>query len=264
MSEVTVFGTDYRKERAIIIDSKLGDALLNVFIYSAELVDNELYKELLHPETGRPFKSAKEYFETKSISIRQAYRYAYIGREIKPHLHASNKTSSADLASIGVAKIEEMVRHASDEIPRLMAEGTITLGDEEYSVEDLKETSFKNLKEELKKISKKVEKNELLEEQNKTLTLEKTALEKELKEERNFNFRYRETSDSFDQIDEDLKAAASAWETVQVRLNRIESDEIDSALALRLKTLIESIQMGAERIPYKHEKMLMELMNEEL
>jgi hypothetical protein len=250
MQELEVFGTDERKQRALILDAKLNDALLDTFIISAELVDEKLYKEL-------GYETAREYFENKSITIGQAYKYARIGREIKPLLAKGNPSSAAAFANIGVLKLDEIVRHASDQIPALMQGETIVLGDEEYTAEELQEVSDVNLTEKLRKLSKKVEKNELLEEQNKTLSLEKKTLEKELTEFKRRDEKYREYSVQFDEIDTDIREAFAALETVMKKITRIQSEQAPESLQLRLVNLIDSIQRGGERAAEMHQEVLL-------
>lgn len=255
MSDVTVFGTEERKQRALILDAKLNDALLDTFIISAELVDERLYQEL-------GFETARDYFENKSITIGQAYKYARIGREIKPLLLSTSTSKASLVANIGVKKLDEIVRHAADQIPALMKGDTIQLGDEEYSAEDLQEVSAVDLTEKLRKLSIKVERNEVLEQQVKTLELEKKALEKEVKEREGRDARYREISTSFDAIEKDLKEASAAYERVRVLVHRIDSQEIPDTLGLTLSTLITTIQQTSEMMAERHAQVMFNFADE--
>jgi hypothetical protein len=233
--EVFEFGTDERKNRALILDSKLNDALLDTFIISAELVDQKLYKEL-------GYETAKDYFQNKSISISQAYRFAGIGREIKPLISSGKTEYSSEIAHVGTRKLEEIVRHASEQLDGLFSDGKITLGDEEYSTDDLQEISFRELDERLKSLSKKVEKNELLEEQKKSLELEKKSLLKEQEELKKRDQKYRQISDDYDTIEKDIIDATEAFALVQKYITRIDGKEIPKDLGSRLKTLIQTVQ----------------------
>lgn len=255
MSEVVVFGTEERKKRALILDAKLNDALLDTFLISAELVDEKLYNEL-------GYETAREYFQDKSITIGQAYKYARIGREIKPLLSSNNSSSAKAFANIGVLKLDEIVRHASDQIPALMKGDSIMLGDEEYTAEELQEVTAVDLTEKLRKLSKKVERNEVLEQQVKTLELEKQALEKEVKEREDRDAKYREVSNDFDAIQRDLKEASAAYERVRILVHRIDSNEIPQALGLTLSTLITTIQETGEMMAERHAEVMFNFADE--
>lgn len=254
--EVFEFGTDERKNRALILDSKLNDALLDTFIFSAEMVDQKLYKEL-------GFETAKDYFQVKSISIRQAYRYAQIGREIKPLLKSGKTEFSSEISHVGTRKLEEIVRHASEQLDGLFSEGKITLGDEEYSTDDLQEISFRELDIRLKALSKKVAKNELLEEQKKSAELERDALLKEQEEFKKRDQKYREVSDNYDAIERDIVDATEGFAQVQKYITRIEGKEIPSDLGMRLKTLIQTIQNAGVDLAELHMDVMLN-MDEEL
>jgi len=247
--EVFEFGTDERKNRALILDSKLNDALLDTFVISAELVDQKLYKEL-------GYETAKDYFQNKSISVSQAYRYAQIGREIKPLLESGKTKHSISIANVGTSKLEEIVRHANDQLEGLFSEGKIKLGDEEYSTDDLQEISFRELDSRLKTLSKKVEKNDLLEEQNKSLQLEKKVLLKEQEEFKKRDQKYREASVTYDEMERDIVDATEAFAEVQKLLNRIETSLVPKQLGPRLKLLIETIQNAGVDIAETHSEVM--------
>ncbi|HAH52544.1 MAG TPA: hypothetical protein DCL80_15325 [Balneola sp.] len=247
--EVFEFGTEERKTRAVILDSKLNDALLDTFIISAELVDQKLYKEL-------GYESAKDYFQNKSISIRQAYRFAGIGREIKPLLSSGKTEFTSEIAHVGTRKLEEIVRNASDQLEGLFTDGKIKLGDEEYSTDDLQEISFRELDSRLKTLSKKVEKNDLLEEQNKSLQLEKKVLLKEQEEFKKRDQKYREASVTYDEMERDIVDATEAFAEAQRLINRIETSLVPKQLGPRLKLLIETIQNAGVDIADMHSEVM--------
>lgn len=247
--EVFEFGTEERKNRALILDSKLNDALLDTFIISAELVDQKLYKEL-------GYESAKDYFQNKSISVSQAYRFAGIGREIKPLLSSGKTEFTSEIAHVGTRKLEEIVRNASDQLEGLFTDGKIKLGDEEYSTDDLQEISFRELDSRLKTLSKKVEKNDLLEEQNKSLQLEKKVLLKEQEEFKKRDQKYREASVTYDEMERDIVDATEAFAEVQKLLNRIETSLVPKQLGPRLKLLIETIQNAGVDIAETHSEVM--------
>ena len=247
--EVFEFGTDERKNRALILDSKLNDALLDTFVISAELVDQKLYKEL-------GYETAKDYFQNKSISVSQAYRYARIGREIKPHLSLNSGSINSNISHVGTRKLEEIVSRASDQLEGLFTDGKIKLGDEEYSTDDLQEISFRELDSRLKTLSKKVEKNDLLEEQNKSLQLEKKVLLKEQEEFKKRDQKYREASVTYDEMERDIVDATEAFAEVQKLLNRIETSLVPKQLGPRLKLLIETIQNAGVDIAEIHSEVM--------
>ena len=244
-----------RHRRAIILDAKLEDALLESFACMAEIVDLKLYQEL-------GYATAKEYFEKKSLTVAQVYRFATIGREIAPQLQDSK--FKKEVAQLGVGKLEILARKAEGSLPALMQGNTITLGDEEYSLDDLNDVSVRNLDERLKKLSKKVEENELLNEQKKTLELEKKHQQKRIKELEEQNDKYRQQSESYDEIERDVKEASKLFERDRILVNRIETEQVPKDLALILKTLIYTVQEGGEAMAERHAELLMSMDMEEL
>jgi len=254
--EVFEFGTDERKNRALILDSKLNDALLDTFIFSAEMVDRKLYKEL-------GFETAKDYFQAKSVSLSSAYRYAQIGRTIKPYLSEGNNPNVGKIVDIGTSKLEQIFKSASEQIPTLFSDGKITLGDEEYSTDDLQEISFRELDTRLKSLSKKVAKNELLEEQKKSAELERDALLKEQEQYKKRDQKYREVSDNYDAIERDIVDATEAFAQVQKYITRIDGKQIPIVLQPRLKTLIQTIQNAGVDLAELHMDVMLN-MDEEL
>jgi flagellar capping protein FliD len=247
MQELEVFGTDERKARAILLDSKLEDSLLESYTYMAEIIDGRLYKEL-------GYNNARSYFQAKEISVGQAYTYALIGRTYAPYL--GEEYNRKKIASLGTSKIAEIARKCEDQIPALVGNNVIKLGDEEYTLEDINSMSVRDFNERMKKLSKKVEKNELLEEQNKTLSLEKKTLEKELTEFKRRDEKYREYSTEFDQIEEDIRGAYAALEVMMKKITRIQSEHAPEDLQLRMVSLIDSLQRAGNRAANMHAEIL--------
>ena len=113
------------QNKRIILDAKLEDALLESFACMAEIVDLKLYQEL-------GYATAKEYFEKKSLTVAQVYRFATIGREIAPQLQDSK--FKKEVAQLGVGKLEILARKAEGSLPALMQGNTITHSSLECSV----------------------------------------------------------------------------------------------------------------------------------
>lgn len=236
-----------RLHRAIILDSKLEDALLQSYQYMAEIVDHKLYKEL-------GFGSAKEYFQTKQISVRQLYNYAKIGREFKPYL--SDPKHKDTFQRLGTSKIGLIASKLSDQIDPFMQGGTIEIGDEIYTVDDIDNASVKQIEERLKSLSKKVEKNDLLMEQNKSLELEKKVLLKEQDDFKKRDKKYREVSEFYDEIERDIVDATEAFAEAQRLINRIDTSLVPKQLGPRLKLLIETIQNAGVDIAEMHSEVM--------
>jgi len=236
-----------RLHRALILDSKLEDALLESYQYMAEIVDNKLYREL-------GFKYAKDYFETKQISVRQLYAYAQIGREYKPYLSDPNHKET--FKKLGTSKIGLIASKLTDQIDSLMNDEVIQIGDETYTVEDLENTSKREFEDRLKKLSKKVEKNDLLEEQKKALELEKKALLKEQDEFKARDKKYREVSVTYDEMERDIVDATEAFAEAQKLVSRIETDLVPKQLGPRLKLLIETIQNAGTDLADMHAEIM--------
>lgn len=236
-----------RLHRALILDSKLEDALLESYQYMAEIVDHKLYIEL-------GFTSAKDYFQTKRINVSQLYVYAQIGREFKPYL--SDPKHKETFKRLGTSKIGLIASKLSDQIDPFMQGGTIEIGDEVYTVEDINNSTVKQIEERLKALSKKLEKTELLEEQKKSLELENKAILKKLDEAEARDAKYREISETEAQIEADLNEASKAWERVQVLLYRINSIDAPTHLQTKLVDTIRTIQRGTDRISEQHAEVL--------
>jgi chromosome segregation ATPase len=205
----------------------------------AQIIDEQLYKEL-------DYRTAKDYFEAKSLSVRQVYRYAQIGRVMAPSL--GDAKYKKEVASFGVSKLRVLASKAEDQLPGLLVNGQIQLGEEVYSADELNEMPVRDLNDHLKKLSKKVEENEVLNERNKNLQLEKKHLEKEVKEQAEKIDRYRQVSESYDEIDVELKKASQALEEVAERLTKVKIDAVPITLQPRLVTLLETFQSTSERM----------------
>lgn len=243
--------TETRRQRALILDAKLNEVIIDTYVYSAELVDEKLFKELINPETKEPFNTAREYFAHKSISLANAYRYARIGRELIPQLAAGNSEYSGAVTSIGVKKLEEIVRYASDQMDSLMGSGQIQLGDEVYSADDLKEITFDQFRNEIKKANKKVENYEVEVEKRKNAELERDQLAKEKREMEQRDAKYRDRSVTEDQIEQDLEAASKAFEKLQTCLTRIDPENLPERMEFNVVALIDLLPKAHENFSEK-------------
>lgn len=138
--------TPERKNKALIVDSKIKDSVVDLWINISIMVDEELYRELGH-------STAKEYFKKLDISSSLAYRYAFIGRGLREEkvkqIGSGSVHTYGHLGDIGSSKMEQIIRNAREELPRLIAEGKMEIDDDELSVDDLKKRSLKEMRRQL-------------------------------------------------------------------------------------------------------------------
>lgn len=245
--------TEERHQRALILDAKLEDALLESYQYMAEIIDEKLYKEL-------GYDNARAYFEAKQITVNQAYKYALIGRTYKPYL--SDPAARKKITDLGTSKIESIARNLEDQIPALMAGDTIRLGDEEYTAEDLKEFTVREVREEIKKANKKLEDYEVVKEQKKNAELERDHLAKENEELKGIEKEYRNRSIKQAQVVEDLDDVIKHWAKVQKLITRIELDECTDDVKRRLADIITDIQRDGKRLAKNHMETMLEFEHE--
>lgn len=240
--------TEERHQRALILDAKLEDALLESYQYMAEIIDEKLYKEL-------GYDNARAYFEAKQISVQQAYRFAMIGRTYEPYLN--DKSSRKTINQLGTSKIEIIARKLEDQIPALMAGETIKLGDEEYTAEDLKEFTVRDMNERIKKANKKLEEFEVETEKRKNAELERDHLKKENDQLKELGQKYREKSITQDQIKEDLDEFDKCWTTMQRILTRVEVGDQPEHLQIEFVERLNRLQKGSERFNAMHTELLL-------
>jgi flagellar motility protein MotE (MotC chaperone) len=154
-----------RKQMATILDRQLKSAMTDIYIASSEIIDHKLYQEL-------GYSTAASYFETLAISERKAYQYAVIGRELRPHAYLSDgkeNPKAKQTANLGYSKLEEIVRHAKDQIDNLIQNGQIQIGGETLSREEIESKSVRDLRNQLKEAKAAKEENERLKYENKHL-----------------------------------------------------------------------------------------------
>jgi len=240
-SDVKV-STEQRQKRALILDAKLDDALLESFIYMAEIVDDRLYEEL-------GYDNARDYFKAKELEVRQVYRYAQIGRLIKPHLDGSDY--KRQVAGIGSSKLQLLASKLDDQIEHLMKDGKIVMGGEEYTAEELQTLGYRDIIEQLKKTSKRVDDYEVVQEQKKNAELERDHLKKEIKELKEFEEKHRERSQTADKIESDIDIAEKAFQKFYEAIDRIDAEKIPERLEVRLSVLIERLRVSDENFREK-------------
>lgn len=234
--------SEERHQRALILDAKLEDALLESYQYMAEMIDEKLYKEL-------GYQTAREYFEAKQISVYQAYRFALIGRTYEPYLNS--KDHKKTIYELGTSKIEVIARKLDDQVDRLMKDGKIQIGDEEYTDEEIKQFSFRELDERIKKMSKKVEDYEVIREQKKNAELERDHLKQRNKELEERDEKYRERSSEIEAVTSDLEAAEKAFNDFADHLDRIDEGAIPERFEFRLVALIDLLLVADEKFREK-------------
>ena len=88
--------------------------------------------------------------------------------------------------------------------------------------------------------------------------------QKRIKELEEQNDKYRQQSESYDEIERDVKEASKLFERVRILVNRIETEQVPKDLALILKTLIYTVQEGGEAMAERHAELLMSMDMEEL
>ena len=241
-----------RSTRAKVIDNRIQQGIVELAEDMAEMIVNRLYLELKNHETGELFSSAREYFSSRQISKTQGYRLVYLGLEVMPKLVDSKLKE--EMLRLGQGKLEIISKKA--DFDSLLAKGSLKIGDEEFDLSDLEEMKRDDLDARLKSLSKKVEKNDLLEEQNKSLQLEKKVLLKEQEEFKKRDQKYREASVTYDEMERDIVDATEAFAEVQKLLNRIETSLVPKQLGPRLKLLIETIQNAGVDIAEIHSEVM--------
>jgi hypothetical protein len=212
-----------RKQMAAILDRQIKSAMTDIYIATSEIIDHKLYQELGH-------STAASYFETLAISERKAYQYAVIGRELRPHAYLSDgkeNPKAKQTANLGYSKLEEIVRHAKDQIDNLIQNGQIQIGGETLSREEIESKSVRDLRNQLKEAKAAKEENE-------RLKYEKKHLERSVEDLKEDNERLAKYKTGITQE----KEVREALESFSAHI----SDAIRFARGVKLDELDEHLQ----------------------
>lgn len=175
-----------RYQKAVIIDNRIKSGMLDVYMNMAIMVDEKLYKEL-------GCATMNEYAAKLEMDRRTAYEYALIGRGLNQLQHSGESVETArHLLGMGTSKLADIVRHAREQLPRLVESGEIEINDEVYTVEQIEQTSRKELREQLKLVKEARQEAAALKSEVRIKTLENEQLAAELEDARRNRARVEE------------------------------------------------------------------------
>lgn len=157
--------TPAEQELALRVHNKI---LMGTFICAMGI--QKMFDEKLY--LGLGFSSREEYIENSPISRRQAYRYYAIASKFAPLLSdieqkvptlalSDNESqmqlteNAESLQGLGIAKLYELTKVDDDELESLAKNGSMKLGDETVTVEDLNEMKLKEMVQKLSEVKGK-------------------------------------------------------------------------------------------------------------
>lgn len=216
------------RDRALIVDSNLKKSMLDGFIAMSEMIDEKLYLAL-------GFQSAKSYFSDLQISSSTAYLNAQIGREFRQALSSGDKSVQSighSVAGLGIAKLSSIIERGTESFQKLIREGTLEIGDDELTIDDIKRTSSRELKKELNELKKAQEKVGTLEYELKFAEKELEAANKELEDLK----RFSPVRDSSVEYRAAIKISLNHFELSVKELRRINPEELSDADQADLRT----------------------------
>jgi uncharacterized protein YmfQ (DUF2313 family) len=209
----------HKLARAIFVDNEIRRHSISLYVNLSVMMDERLFEQL-------GFETAKDYItdlsQTLSITTRQIYVLASIGREFKPYALLPDGTVSENAeraAVLGQKKLSLIAKHAKEEVAKLIEQGKIEIGDEELTLDDLKKKSVKALRDEMKEMSSKAQRTDELDAKLKLKEKENEDLLKELKELRPLKEQLtsrREIKTGLSAAGEHIAAAARIFASINI------------------------------------------------
>ena len=247
MEDGSTIGDIKRREKALIMDSKIKDAMTDIYIASSVIIDEELYKELGH-------ETARSYFNQIAISERKAYQYAVIGREMRPYAYLGDgkiNPKTEKVAALGYSKLTDIVRYAKDQIDDLINKGELTIGGETMSQEDLENKTVRGLRRELKD-AKEAKERALKAEQE--LKHARRSVD-DLKADNEVLQKYQQEVANDREIREQLERASSSMADTIRYLRSIDTNKLDDTTAPEFVDRVNSCFDMMERLMQDNEKL---------
>lgn len=196
------------------------------------------------------YESFKEYcMQELDFGVRQAYRYAVIGRSVSPHLQLSNsdKNESAKsishLNKVGTTKLSEIIKRAEDQVQSLIQEGKISIGEDELTADEIADRKVKELRAMLANASEKAQKAELLEEKLRGSELENEVLAEKNANLEDFKHKHKERAESQDAIAAIIEEASKLNQRAAAALSKLDPEEMFTvATEAQQETLVATLK----------------------